>query len=201
MSIAPTPISNKRRRAFDMAKNLDTNNSKNNTNAASDSAAGKNPRKKILIITALIIALVVISVGSTLALVKVFGNEPTEGAADDAADTAGAVSAAKKPAIYYPLQPVFVVNFESQGRQRFLQAELSLMLRDDGIIPVLELHMPAIRNSLVMLFSGQTYEDLQTVEGKELLRQQALLYVQEVLEKEIGKPGVEQVLFTNFVMQ
>src|SRR5690606_26831659 len=108
---------------------------------------------------------------------------------------------AKKPAIYYPLQPVFIVNFESQGRQRFLQAELNLMLRDEAVIAALELHMPAIRNSLVMLFSGQTYEDLQTAEGKELLRQQALLNVQEVLEKEIGKPGVEQVLFTNFVMQ
>jgi len=183
-----------------MAKNLDTNNSKDNTGAASDTAAGKNPRKKILIIVALVIALVGISVGSTLALVKAFGGGST---ADTSVENtvSAADESAKKPAIYYPLQPVFIVNFESQGRQRFLPAELNLMLRDEAVIAALELHMPAIRNSLVMLFSGQTYEDLQTAEGKELLRQQALLNVQEVLEKEIGKPGVEQVLFTNFVMQ
>ncbi len=37
--------------------------------------------------------------------------------------------------------------------------------------------------------------------GKDILRQQALDEVQRVLEEETGEPGVEQVLFTNFVMQ
>ena len=61
--------------------------------------------------------------------------------------------------------------------------------------------MPAIRNALVMLLSGQSFETLQTPEGKEALREQALVKIQEVLQQEIGKPGIEQVLFVNFVMQ
>jgi flagellar FliL protein len=61
--------------------------------------------------------------------------------------------------------------------------------------------MPMIRNALVLQFGGQVYADLQTAEGKELLRQQALENIQNLLQQEIGKPGVEQVLFTNFVMQ
>lgn len=182
------------------------NNKNNGDNAAEegvvDPAVAKAKRKKLLIIIGAILVLVAISVGSTLALVKLFADPeiPMVGGEETDAVAEGAV-APKQPAIYYPMLPVFVVNFESQGRQRFLQAELNLLVRENDIVPALELHMPAIRNSLVMLFSGQIYEDLQTAEGKELLRQQALLSVQEVLEKETGKPGVEQVLFTNFVMQ
>ena len=58
-----------------------------------------------------------------------------------------------------------------------------------------------IRNSLVLLIGGQIFSEIQTAEGKELLRQQCLQEVQRLLEKEIGKPGVEQVLFTSFVIQ
>ena len=52
-----------------------------------------------------------------------------------------------------------------------------------------------------MLFSGQEFEALQTPEGKEALRQASLAEVQKVMQEKIGKPGVEQVLFTDFVMQ
>ena len=74
-------------------------------------------------------------------------------------------------------------------------------VRDGSVISTIELHQSMIRNALILLIGGHSFEELQTAEGKELLRQQALLSVQEVLEKETGKAGVEQVLFTNFVMQ
>lgn len=83
--------------------------------------------------------------------------------------------------------------------------------------------MPAVRNALVLLLSSQNFDDLQTAEGKENLRLDALDIVQEILdqeqldtlmrmpkkerekfEKEHGSdeiPNIEQVLFTNFVMQ
>lgn len=182
-----------------MAKNTDDET----TEAAEvDPAVAKGKRKKLLVMIVLAVVLIGISVGSTLMLVKLFSESEVEAATGDETEVvAEPVVEAKPPAIYYPMQPVFVVNFESQGRQRFLQTELNLMLRDQEIITALELHMPAIRNSLVMLFSGQIYEDLQTAEGRELLRQEALLSVQDVLTQEIGQPGVEQVLFTSFVMQ
>ena len=75
------------------------------------------------------------------------------------------------------------------------------MARENQVIEAIELHMPMIRNSLVLLFGGQIYEELQTAEGKELLRQQALEQLQALLQQEIDQPGIEQVLFTNFVMQ
>ncbi len=58
-----------------------------------------------------------------------------------------------------------------------------------------------MRNQLVMLFSSQDFAALATPVGKEMLRQQATASVQELAQKETGKVAIEQVLFTNFVLQ
>jgi len=82
-----------------------------------------------------------------------------------------------------------------------MQASVTLLVREDDVIPAIELHMPMVRNALNMIMGSQVYEDVQTAEGKELMRQQCLQELQRLIEEEIGKPGVEQVLFTNLVLQ
>jgi flagellar FliL protein len=61
--------------------------------------------------------------------------------------------------------------------------------------------MPAIRNSLVLLLSSQNYKTLSTLEGKEQIRSAALTVIQKILQERTGKPSVEAVYFTGFVMQ
>jgi flagellar FliL protein len=104
-------------------------------------------------------------------------------------------------AIYLPIDPAFVVNFASQGKARFLQVTVEVMTRDPEIPEKVKLHMPVIRNNLMLLFSDQSYDSISTLEGKEALREQALEVVQQILEEETGDPGVEAVYFTSFVMQ
>lgn len=178
-----------------MAK--DTKNAQQPTTAdAADLQVAKQKRKKLILIIGAVLLVVGISIGITLTLLSAFSDAP---AAD--VDAASEAEPAKQPAIYYPLSPAFVVNFEDRGRSRFLQAELTLLLRDAEVTQALDTHKPAIRNAMVMLLSSQSFENLQTAEGKEALREQALVKIQEVLQQEIGKPGIEQVLFVNFVMQ
>lgn len=104
-------------------------------------------------------------------------------------------------AIYLPLNPAFVVNFASQGKARFLQVEVEAMTRDPLVPDQITLHMPIIRNNLLLLFSAQTYDSVSTLEGKEALREEALVVVQDILEEETGDAGIEAVYFTSFVMQ
>jgi|TARA_B110000908_G_scaffold55637_1_gene67791 flagellar FliL protein len=52
-----------------------------------------------------------------------------------------------------------------------------------------------------MLFEGGVYDELQTNEGKESLRQNALEVLQEIIKQEVGVYEVEEILFTNSVMQ
>ncbi|HEC18557.1 MAG TPA: flagellar basal body protein FliL [Gammaproteobacteria bacterium] len=105
------------------------------------------------------------------------------------------------PAIYIPIDPAFVVNFASQGKARFLQVTVEVMTRDPEMPDKIKLHMPVIRNNLMLLFSSQSYDGVSTLEGKEALREEALEVVQQILEEETGDPGVEAVYFTSFVMQ
>ena len=94
-----------------------------------------------------------------------------------------------------------MVNFNQNGRQRYMQVSITLLARNQGDLDALKVHMPVIRNNLVMLFSGQTFDSLATPIGQEMLRQKATASVQEVAQKEVGKVVVEQLLFTNFVLQ
>ena len=104
-------------------------------------------------------------------------------------------------AVYLPIDPAFVVNFASQGKARFLQITVEVMTRDETVPDKVKLHMPVIRNNLMLLFSTQTYDTASTLEGKESLREEALEVVQQILEEETGDQGIEAIYFTSFVMQ
>ncbi|MGQ0529122.1 MAG: flagellar basal body-associated FliL family protein [Panacagrimonas sp.] len=105
------------------------------------------------------------------------------------------------PAVYLALDPAFVVNLDDPYAAHYLQAEVQLMSRDPVALETARAQMPRIRNSLLMLFGQQKPEDLSTREGKEKLQTAALVEVQKVMQAETGKPVVEAVYFTSFVMQ
>lgn len=156
-------------------------------------------KMKLIIIIAIAVLLAVgLSVGGT-----VFFLGKKDAGADEAKAQASVEPAVpvKQAAIYEELSPAFVVNFNYQGRPRYMQVSVALMTRDQAALDALKVHMPVLRNRLVMLFSGQDFASLITPVGKEMLRQQATASVQELAEKETGNITVEQVLFTNLVLQ
>ncbi len=114
----------------------------------------------------------------------------------------GAKAQPKGPAIYVEFDPPFVVNFEARGMTRFLQVSVQVLTRDPLVADMIKTHDPVIRNDLLMLFGGQTYETISTREGKDQLRSEALQAIAKVIESEGGKgESVEQLYFTSFVMQ
>ena len=173
-----------------------------NENAEGEEKAGGGKGKLIILIVAGLLVLG-ICVGGTLFALGFFDSSEEELAEGEegAAEVAEEVIDKPSPAMYFPIKPVFVVNFPSRGRQRYLQVDVTVLTRDQEVFTALQTHLPLIKNNLNMLFSGEIYEELQTDEGKELLRQKASEALQDVMTQELGKPGVEEVLFTNFVMQ
>jgi flagellar FliL protein len=107
----------------------------------------------------------------------------------------------KDPPNYVELGEPFVVNFAEGNRVRYLQVKIEAMTRDPGIVGAIQTHLPRIRNDLLFLLSGVDYPTLSTVAGKEQMRAEALAKVQAILKEEIGKPGVEALYFTSFVVQ
>jgi len=106
------------------------------------------------------------------------------------------------PPIYIALEPAFVVNFAGEkGGSRFMQATIQVMTRDPETETAITTHMPVIRNSIVLLLSSLSVEDVAGIEGKEKLRTEVLEKVREILKERTGKPGVEEIYFTSFVIQ
>jgi flagellar FliL protein len=76
------------------------------------------------------------------------------------------------------------------------------MSRDMTVVESLKNFEPAVRNDLVMLYSGQDNATLMTVEGKEKLRAATLAIIRKVLDSEgANGQGLEAVYFTSFVIQ
>ena len=154
---------------------------------------------KIIALVAVVLLLIGASVGGTMYFLGFFDPPPPTEEELAAMEEAGPT---KLPAMYFPVKPTFIVNFQSRGRQRYLQTDVTVMTRDQEIFNAVQSHLPLIKNRLVMVLGGEIYEELQTDEGRELLRQKSMEAVQQILKDEIGREdGVEQILFTNFVMQ
>lgn len=130
------------------------------------------------------------------------GEAAADGAKSDAhAGAHGDAGPKSGAAQYLPLAPAVVVNLDDEVNMRYLSADIELMSRSNDGIEAAKLHMPRIRNTLMMLFTQQKYGDVITRQGKEDLQKAALAAVQAVLKEETGKPGIDGLYFTNFVMQ
>ncbi len=169
-----------------MAKNDDLNLG---SDAEAEAGGGK---KKLIIIIA---AVVVLAAGGGGAFFFLSGGDEAEG--EDAVEEV--VEELPKEPLYLDMKKL-LVNVEYEGKTHYVQAEMQLMSYDQAVIDQAFRDRPAIRDRLIMLFSGQDFAALKTVEGKEALRAAALSTVNQVLE--LTPPSVvEEVYFENFVLQ
>ena len=108
----------------------------------------------------------------------------------------------RDPAIYQSLHPPLVVNFkDSLGDSHFMQVTMEVMARDQGIINSVREHTPAIRNALILHYSGAVYEKVTTREGKEQMLAEGLAEIRKVISEQTGEDGIEAVYFTALVIQ
>jgi flagellar FliL protein len=186
--------------------------------AAAKAVEAAARKKKLLLLAVIGVVLLLIAGGGTWFALRMLNGDkalpaeakPEEHAAaeagkatKDAKDSKDAKGEkpAHKEALYDVLDPPFLANYQVAGRSHYLQMSLAVMARDQAAIDAVHTHMPLLRNRIVMLLSGEVFEQLQSDEGRVQLRQKLLEAIQEILKKETGNPQIEQVFFTNFVMQ
>lgn len=160
--------------------------------AEGEGASVKNKKKLLILIGGVFLA-VLLSAGVAAYFLLSGEDAPVEQAED--------AVPGKPVALYQPMDPAFVVNYTHEGRRRYMQVNVVLMGRDPEGMAALSQHMPLLRNELVLQFSSEEFSSLFTPEGKGALRDRATLAVKAMLEKELGNPVIESVLFTNIVLQ
>lgn len=88
---------------------------------------------------------------------------------------------------YIEMTPKFTVNLAEP--KKFLLVNVQLLVEGPGTIAAVKKHMPALRHALIMLYSGRPFEQLQTMEQREALRQETTTVIRETLEKMEGGKG------------
>jgi flagellar FliL protein len=108
-----------------------------------------------------------------------------------------------KQAIYYAIPEPFTINFLNQSNQkvRYLQIKVSLKSTDEEAINGAEQNLPMIQDALLDLFSEQTYEQADSVEGRIMLQKSTLDTIKSILKEETDNDAIDAVYFTSFILQ
>ena len=157
-----------------------------------DAPKGKS---KLLII---IIGVVVLLLGGGAAAFFLMGSdEPAQAA--QAEQTQAQTAAA--PIAYVNIAQPFIFNVTGDRRDRLVQIKAQLMVRGSENEQLARYHSPLIESSLLSTFASATVEQLRSPTGRVELRDRASDDIKAALNAAVGKPVIEKVLFTDFVIQ
>ncbi len=152
---------------------------------------------KILLIALIALLLLVGSGGAAFFLMSGDEKPAAEGESEHATEE----KAEAKEVHYLELGKEFVVNLEDNSKVNFMQVEIQVMANTTEPLTLIEQHMPVIRNKLMLILSSQKYEEVNTQEGKQKLRESIKQAIQEVLHEASPEANIEAVYFTSLIMQ
>jgi flagellar FliL protein len=96
----------------------------------------------------------------------------------------------------YPLEP-FIVNIYDGQELRYLKVKIELEMVGVGVKQEIDARLAAIRDSILVLLSTKTLQDIQDIQGKNQLKEEIL----GAINKNIPPGKVAKVYFTDFVVQ
>lgn len=117
------------------------------------------------------------------------------------AKSAKAKSDPAKPPLFVTLEP-FTVNLQREDASpQYLQVGLALKVTDADFVEAIKLHMPEVRNRILLLLSSKKASELATAEGKKTLSTELSREVLQPLAGSVPARDLDSVLFTSFVIQ
>lgn len=119
---------------------------------------------------------------------------PAAAAGGHGAPAAG--GAAGAAANIFPLDP-FIVNIYDGQELRYLKVKVELEMVGPAIKTEIDGRIAPIRESILILLSAKTLQDIQDVQGKNALKDEILA----AINKSIPPGKIAKVYFTDFVVQ
>lgn len=160
---------------------------------AAEAAPIRRPMKKILVVAAAVIALVLALGAGTVVFLKQRAAHAAAAAtvADDegvaAEATGGSHVDPRNVPIYLPLDP-FIVNLADRDADRYAQIGMTFELDSNASGEQIKAYMPAIRNAILLILANKTSKELLSREGKELLAQEIVREAARPMGIEVTAP-------------
>jgi flagellar protein FliL len=164
---------------------------------ANQQAAAQPARPGIMKRVIIIAVIALIAAGGAGAGVWFFMKKQAPGAAT-------AQAAAPKPAaapVFFPLDSMTVNLLSDDGQQHYLRVGLTLKLDDQKAQERINEHMPEIRSRILLALSNKHPDDLAPLDGKRALAKELVQLIEQPTDKGEEPLHVEDVLFTEFVVQ
>jgi flagellar FliL protein len=156
--------------------------------------ASPGPLKRII----LIVVIALIAAGAAGAGVWFYMSQRSPAPASAA--TASAPAPLPVP-LFFPLESMTVNLQSDDGQQHFLRIGLTLKLNDPKTQQELSDHMPEVRSRILLALSNKHPEELAPLEGKRALATELQTLIEQPTDKGAAPIHVQDVLFTEFVVQ
>jgi flagellar FliL protein len=106
----------------------------------------------------------------------------------------------KKPPVFVSLD-TFTVNLQPEHSEQHLQTNLTLKVENIEAVGLIKLHMPEVRNRILLLLSSKAASEIVGTDGKKELAAELLAEINQPFSEDNSGKVVESVLFTSFVIQ
>jgi flagellar FliL protein len=90
-----------------------------------------------------------------------------------------------------------IVNLADKGGKRYLRITMELELSVPELVEEIDLRLPQLRDSILMILPTKTYDDIGTTPGKIVLRDELLIRLNSFLKS--GQ--ITTLYFSEFVVQ
>ena len=159
---------------------------------------GADKKKPIGMIIGIIVGLLVLGGGGYYAYITFFQEKPVEEEASAEGEGAAKEGAKEEVnlGVMFPLDPLIVNLAGSQGK-RFLKVTVSFELSTTEVHAELKENIQKVTDSILVLLSSKTFEDVYSVQGKFKLKDEVTTRVNRFLV--VGH--VKEAYFTEFIIQ
>ena len=93
--------------------------------------------------------------------------------------------------------PTILVNLADPLGKRYLKMTAKLEVQGDNAKTMVQDNMPKIKDSVIMLLSSKSFQDLSSMDKKIRLKKQIVKRINQILQE----PVINRVFFTEFVIQ
>lgn len=172
-----------------------------NEKAEAPSEESAPPAKKkspLMLIIIIVVVGLLVGGGGAVTMMLLRGGDDDNAAeqSEQAADTDGEPASPNTLGPVVPLD-TFVVNLAGAGGRNYLKVDISIELSDEKLSEEITNKLPKIRDTIILVLSTKTFEEIKTSQGKVVLKDELLARLNSYLTN----GTVQNLYFTSFVIQ